>query len=77
MIELIGNIVGTYGLGYVITLILVVLSESDGKYDDIHTKFMFGLWFSIIWPITFPLALVCTFVNIGKQIYKLFVKFRK
>jgi len=40
------------------------------------SKLEWGVFFSIVWPVTLPIVIVCAFAYIGKQFSKLFAKFK-
>lgn len=50
--------------------------DTEDKAPDIKSKLQWGVIFSIVWPITMPIAIVCMIAYLGKQLSKLFAKFR-
>lgn len=76
MIEIILKIMLIYSIGYILTLILIALGESEDKAPNLKSKLEWGIFFSIVWPVTLPIVIVCTFAYIGKHFSKLFNKFK-
>lgn len=76
MIDILLKIMLIYMSGYILTLILIALGEPEDKAPNLKSKLEWGIFFSIVWPITMPITIVCMIAYLGKQLSKLFAKFR-
>jgi hypothetical protein len=76
MIDIILKMLLVYVVGYILTLILIALGESEDKAPNLKSKLEWGIFFSIVWPVTLPIFLSCACAYLGKQFSKLFAKFK-
>lgn len=74
MIDILFKIMAIYICGYSLTLILFALGESEAKAPDLKSKLEWGVYFSIVWPMTLPIVIGCMVARVAETLSKLVEK---